>query len=188
MNFLFESPFLTMALALGAGLAALWIARSTGRHSVAALALFFFAISLAAPLLDWLVVTPREEIGALLDRLTSAALRSDAETIVAAIAPDFKENDLTRASLERSIRDEIGRCHFESVRLNGRQIEADSTNATARFVAVISATCGSQSAPRYPIRLRLTFAKREGLWKITGIRRYEPAVNTDREIPLTAGS
>ena len=182
-TYFFENPwplFFTMLVATSLAAAWFW---HTRRPRDLAVAVGCLLLAMAPLVLDFIVVTPAEQIDCLLDRLVLAALSGDTEEIVAAISHDYQHGGWDHAGLSALVRSELGSFQIDSLRLNGRRIQAGNTVATASFVAVASGSYRSFQVNYYAMRFLLALEYgREG-WKIYRIQRFDP-VDPNREIEL----
>lgn len=183
--YLFENPW-PFAILLAAALAVTWLMLLRFQDPrILRAALVLLALLPVPFLLDYLVLTPAEEVEEILDQLSQAAVRGDAEAIVGRLSMSYAHGGLDHAGLASLIRRETAGIRLSSLRLNGRSIVADKDGTvTANFVAVLSGSRGGYTADYVPIRLRLTFQREPDGYRIVRVQRFEPAFHADREIPL----
>jgi hypothetical protein len=182
--YLFESPWLAFALLAVALLIVLLLLRGNQRPGLFAMAAILLLLLPVPFLLDYLVVTPAEQIEQVVDELVAATLAGDPGPVVARISPQYNFGGETHASLTAMIKTELSRLRFQSIGINGREVTADASAGRASFVAVVAGNAGSYGVDHYPIRLTLSFEQSPDGWQIVRIQRFEPVVNTDQEIPL----
>jgi hypothetical protein len=130
------------------------------------------------------VESPAEQVRVVLQSLTKAAEKGDAETIVRAISPQYTGDGRNYAGVVAQIRKEIGRGTIGAASLSGVDVQADQDQAVARFLVFVDGSYEGMSAQRVPLRMRLTFRRESGEWKIVRAQRFHPLQKSDEEIPL----
>ena len=175
-------------------LAAWWSRRTSSKPAFfAALLLLIAAI---VPLFAGLFVdTPVKQVERLVNELVAAGEARDHKKIAAALDPNYDCNDYKKEKLAQLIEQELTHFRPEFVNVSSLVIDAKKSSggpetATASFRATTGGKYEGQGigvvVPRYLVRLKLHFAKRDGKWRVTEIHRYDPQLEQEQEIPLSS--
>jgi hypothetical protein len=183
-RYVFDNPWPLVITFLLAAAICVASAVLTGRGKPLAAAALLAAVVLALFVFDGLVETPGEEVAGVLDRLTEAARRRNADSLVHAFSQAYQYGNFDYPRIAASIRREIARFQPRAVHLSGVEIEADRQTALARFVVVASGRYSEFEVNQYLLRLAVTFQREAGEWRIVRVQRFEPIVATHREIDL----
>lgn len=182
----FENPWPLAILLLLAAAVVVGVATRTGRGKLLLLGAALLLLAAMLFLLDALVETPAEQVTALVGRLAAAAQASDPAPIIDALSRTYNHGGFDRDRLAAAVRRELGLYHARAVAVNGLEATGDEHEATTRFVVVTSGVYAGYAVNHYALRLAIFWRREEGQWRIVGIRRFEPFVATDREMPLLA--
>jgi hypothetical protein len=173
-------------------LAAWWSRRSNSKSAfVVGVVLLIAAV---VPLFAGLFVdTPVKQIDRIVQELVAAGEARDHRKIVAALDPDYNYAGLTKEKLAKLIERELTQFRPDYVSVSHLVIDTKKTaggseTATAGFVATTGGRYEGEgmavSIPRYFIKLKLHFVKRDGGWRIVEIHRYDPQLTQEQEIQL----
>ncbi len=194
MTYLSEDPtYLAGGLVLLAG--AFFIALySTQQGKYLIRGAVALGLALVVVVIEWLWVTDTERIEQLVYDIRSAVLKSDAEAVLAHLAPNVQyvhgdtalSNDLTRAM----IRDTVSHARFDFIRIGNMQISVaqQARRGNAEFRVFARGTMGSSPAAAASgtavSTWSLGFQETEPhVWKVN---RISP-VSVPREIPGLLG-
>jgi hypothetical protein len=173
-------------------LAAWWSRQSNSKPAF--LAAILLLIAAIVPLFAGLFVdTPTKQINKIVEGLVAAGQARDHRRIADALDPNYNYDDYTKEKLAQLIEREFTHFRPDYISLSHLVIETEKTaggpeTATASFRATTGGRLDGQGmgvqVPRYPVRLRLHFLKRDGRWWIVEIHRYDPQLEQEQEIPL----
>jgi hypothetical protein len=173
-------------------LAAWWSRRSNSKPAF--VVAFVLLIAAIAPLVAGLFVdTPVKQIDRIVRELVAAGEARDHLKIIDALDPNYNHDGLTKAQFALLIERELTNYHPDYVSVSHLVIDTKKTvggseTATAGFVATTGGRYEEQGmvvkTPRYPVRLKLHFVKRDGVWRIVEIHRYDPQFEKEQEIAL----
>jgi hypothetical protein len=167
---------------------ALWWSKRTNSKPAFLIAVGLLLLSLAPLIAGLFVDTPRKQVEKTIYELAAAGENRDHRKITEALDPDYHFGQLTKDKFAQIIERELKNFRPDYVSISNLEIDAKPETATASFRATTGGKLEGQGAgvvvPRYLVRLRLTFAKKIGRWLITEIRRFDPQMETEREIPL----
>lgn len=162
-------------LVLGCGVGAvaggfLWLQSPTRLRLVSAAILGIAAIGLGV--VDWLVVTDREQLLALFPRLARAAETRDVATLVAAVDPELRP---LRAEAERALA-VVSPTAVVITRLDvDVRPEVQPPEATARLIVRVTGRVIDPHTPATTlVALTLSLHKKDGVWLVRDAEVDEP--------------
>jgi hypothetical protein len=173
-------------------LAAWWSRQSNSKPAF--LAAILLLIAAIVPLFAGLFVdTPAKQINKIVDELVAAGQARDHRRIADALDPSYDHGGFTKEQLAQLIERKFTHFRPDYISLSNLVIETEKTaggpeTATASFRATAGGRYEGQGigvqVPRYPLRLKLHFHKRDGRWRIVEIHRYDPQLEQEQEIEL----
>lgn len=157
---------------------AAWWSRRTSSKPAFLIALLLLALSLVPLVAGLFVETPYKQVDKLVHELAAAAEARDPKKISDALDPDYNHGGFTKGKLTELIQRELTNFRPDYVSLHDLVIDAKPDTATATFKATTGGRYEGQGmavqVPRYLVKFRLHFAKRDGRWRITEIHRFDP--------------
>ena len=173
-------------------LAAWWSRRSNSKPAF--LLGVVLLIAAIVPLFAGLFVdTPAKQINTIVEELVAAGQARDHRRIADALDPNYNYDGYTKEKLAQLIEREFTHFRPDYISLSNLVIETEKSSggaesATASFRATTGGRYDGQGlgvqVPRYPVRLKLHFRKRDGRWHIVEIHRYDPQIEQEQEISL----
>lgn len=160
-----------------AGLAAWWSRRASSKPAFL-VALLLLALSLVPLFAGLFVETPYKQVDKLVHDLAAAGEARDHKKISDALDPNYNHNGTNKEKLAQLIERELTSFRPDYVSLHDLVIDAKPDTATATFKATTGGRYEGQGmamqVPRYLVKFRLHFAKRDGRWRVTEIHRFDP--------------
>jgi ketosteroid isomerase-like protein len=113
-----------------------WLRRRTPRAKRALLIALLLCVTL--PLVQWLVVTDREQIRAVCESIGRAVEAGDVDAISRHVAADFRTRDIDRAELLDMAERALARHHPQNVRFRDFRVDVDGDRAEVTYTSICS--------------------------------------------------
>ncbi|MBX9653403.1 hypothetical protein K2Y11_07250 [bacterium] len=183
-NFVFDYLWSLAALGVVVGLTSLYAGIRSGSRSVIAGAIFCLLIGAALFGIDYWVVSPTEQIRAVLAQIIQAAKEGDAKTIDEAVSSQYSDGTRDHDTLVSLIHSRIDHADIENVSLAGLEFAHQEGDIQTSFVAHVSGRYqGMNPGQAYPVRLKILFRREGDTWRMISIHRYDP-IQSAKEVPL----
>lgn len=132
------------------------------------------ALAGGGALIEWLFVSDTERIEEVLDAAAAAAVRRDAEGILAAFAEDFSQDGIDGTALRAGVTAALARHPARGLEWIHRDIRVEGGVAQA-FARLRYVPAPGASIP-YPFDTtwRLDWEKRDNAWRITRVELADP--------------
>jgi hypothetical protein len=185
-----NDPWPVFGVLFAAACLAAWWSRRSGSKAAFAVALVLLVAALVPLFAGLFVDTPMKQVDRVVRELVAAGEARNHRRIVDALDPNYNHGGFTKEKLGQLIERELTNFRPDYVSLQDLVIEATPEKATANFRAATGGRYEGQGVgvtmPRYLVRLKLHFVKRDGRWRVTEIRRYDPQIAQEQEISLGA--
>jgi len=183
-NFVFDYLWFLAALGGLVGLTSLYAGIRSGSRSVVLGAFVCLLTGAALFGLDYWIVSPTEQVHAVLSRIIHAAKEGDAKTISAAVSSHYSDGTRDHDTLVSLIDSRIRDSNIENVSLAGLEFAHQDGDIQTSFVAHVSGRyLGMSPGQAYPVRLKILFRREGDTWKMVSIHRFDP-IQSAKEVPL----
>jgi hypothetical protein len=185
-----NDPWPVFGVLFAAACLAAWWSRRSGSKTAFVVALVLLIAALVPLFAGLFVETPMKQVDRVVRELVAAGEARDHGRITEALDPNYDHGGYTKEELGRLIERELTNFRPDYVSLQSLVVEATPEKATASFRAATGGRYAGRGVdmqiPRYLVRLKFHFVKRDGRWRVTEIHRYDPQIEHEQEIPLAA--